>query len=203
MMANFEPNDRTPREELRFSEITRTAFRFLIDEFGFEFVESDATYVRYHTGLVFLNVYHGRRSYEIDVEIGRLSRPDTRQYRLADVLGAIAGLEDKRETYLQASNVDSVEQGVHAAASLVRSHYGPLLRGDEFTFGVVGAYVARVDADYTREVVQRPVRDAANDAWRSKDYEKVSELYRSIRTDLTDVEKKRLDYAERKRRRNP
>jgi len=196
-MSKLHANKPGNRADLGFSEAVQGAFGFLVAEFGFRITESNPTLVRYESERVFLNVYHGRRSYEIDVEIGRLPLVERRRYRLPDVLGAIAGLEDKRDTYFQASNGPVVERCVRAIADLVAKHYGPVLRGEPAVFDSIGAYTAERDAAYTKEVVQRPVRAAADKAWRAKDYEKVRELYGSIRNDLSPVERKRLDYAER------
>ncbi|MGH8590336.1 MAG: hypothetical protein ACREXX_13715, partial [Gammaproteobacteria bacterium] len=62
----------TNRAELRFVEEAQTAFHFLVEELGFRLVKCEPpTFVRYESNKLFVNVYHGRLSYEIDVEIGR------------------------------------------------------------------------------------------------------------------------------------
>ncbi len=48
---------------------------------------------------------------------------------------------------------------------------------------------------YTKQVVQQPIRKAAEEAWRHHDYAKVRELYESIKADLTSVETTKLKYA--------
>ena len=149
---------------------------------------------------MFLNVYHGRQSYELNVEVGSIAEPAGRSYRLSDVLGAIVGWDDKRPTYFQASNREAVRRCVQGIADLVANHYGPVLRGDAGVLGRVAAHTLERSRAHTREVVQRPVREAAEKAWQTKDYAKVRELYASIRDDLTLVERKRLEYAERHRR---
>lgn len=197
MMSERHAGQGIDRADLGFSEAARSAFSFLVTDYGFRLMESNPTYVRYETEALVLNVYHGRISYEIDVEIGRLPETERCRYRLPDVLGALAGLEDKRATYFQASNKSAVEKCVRAIAGLVARHYAPVLRGEPAVFDSIRTYTAARDAAYTKEVAQRPVRAAADDAWRSKNYEKVKELYGSIRSDLSVVERKRLDYAER------
>jgi hypothetical protein len=49
----------------------------------------------------------------------------------------------------------------------------------------------------TQEVVNTPIRKAAEFAWKSRDYGEVKSRYLSVQKQLTDVEGKRLDYARR------
>lgn len=49
----------------------------------------------------------------------------------------------------------------------------------------------------TKDVVQRSVREVADQPWHAKNYAKVRELYESIHDDLSIVERKRLEYAEK------
>jgi hypothetical protein len=186
------------RLRLRFTELVEEAFRFLENRFGFRLVRSEPpTLVRYESGPIFLNVYHGRRSYEIDVEVGRVAEPGGRSYRLRDVLDALGEPDAKRRTYFSASDPPGVRRAVEEAAELVASHYEPLLRGDEAAFQRVAERTKEHDREVTRGIVQRPVRDEAERAWRGRDYERVKELYGAIRADLSPTETKRLEYAER------
>lgn len=202
MMTKHVTGRVTNRSELRFVEAVEAAFSFLVEKFGFRLVGTEPpTLVRYESGTAFLNVYHGRQSYEINVEVGSIADPAGRSYRLADVLGAIVGLDDSRRTYFQASNREAVRRCVQQIADLVAKHYGPVVRGEADVFDRVAAHTSENSEAYTREVVQRPVREAAEKAWHTKDYAKVQELYASIQDNLTLVEQKRLEYAERHCRR--
>lgn len=188
----------TTRAELRFVEEAQTAFHFLVEELGFRLVKCEPpTFVRYESNKLFVNVYHGRLSYEIDVEIGRLSDPYHRRYWIADVLGAILGWEDKSRTYFQASNQKALRGCIQVIADLVAKHYRPMLAGDLAVLDRVAAYASERNQAYERKSAERPVRNAADKAWRARDYAKVRELYESIRDSLTPVERKRLEYAEK------
>jgi hypothetical protein len=190
------------RADLRFVEAVQAAFRFLVEDLGFRLVNLEPpTFVRYESAATFLNVYHGRRSYEINVEIGRIADPVGRSYRLPDVLNALLGQDDRRQTYFQASDPQGVRRCVHAVAELVAGHYRSLLKGDDEAFSRVAAQTAEAARALTKEVVQRPVREAAEKAWHARNYAKVRELYESIDDDLSPVERKRLEYAEKHYRR--
>lgn len=167
----------TNRADLRFVEEVQTAFHFLVKELGFRLVKCEApTFVRYESNKLFVNVYHGRLSYEIDVEIGRLSDPYHRRYWIADVLGALLGWEDKSRTYFQASNQKALRGCIQVIADLVTKHYRPMLAGDLAVLDRVAAYASEKNAAYTRQLVEQPVRDTADKAWRAKDYAKAREL---------------------------
>lgn len=186
------------RSVLGFAEAVANAFRFLVEDFGFKVVDTDATLVRYESDRVFLNVYHGRRSYEIGVEVGYLHERDANKYRLPEVLGAILGESGQQNAYyLQSSNRDGVRRCVETAAGLVEEHYGPVLRGDPIALERVKVFSSKRNEDYTREVVQQPIRDSADRAWRAKDFAMVAQYYGSIRKDLTPTERRRLEYAEK------
>jgi hypothetical protein len=200
---NCHPEERAMRSELGFVDSVRAAFRFLVEDYGFRLARSeDPTFVRYESDTMFLNVYHGRRSYELNVEVGFIADPFQRAYRLADVLGAILGSDHKGRTYFQASGREAVFRCVQGMAELVSQHYGAVLRGDARALGRIAAHTSETSRGHTRAVVQRPVREAAERAWHAKNYVKVEELYKSIRDSLTVVERRRLEYAEKHRRRD-
>lgn len=202
MMAKQTAGRVTNRSDLRFVEAVEDAFSFLVEECGFRIASAEEpTFVRYESDTTFLNVYHGRQSYELNVEVGSIADPVGRSYRLPDVLGAILGRDDKRRTYFQASNREAVRRCVQVIADLVAQHYGPVLKGDAEVLGRIAAHTSESSQAHTREVVQRPVREAAEKAWHAKDYARVQELYESVRESLTLVERKRLEYAEKHRRR--
>ena len=189
------------RHSLGFAESVKNAFSFLAENFGFRERVAAATLVRYESDKMFLNVYHGRQSYELGVEVGCLHDAEAYRYRLPEVLGAfLGGVRHQNAYYFQASDRGSVRRCAEAAASLVEQHYGAVLEGDPLALKRLEAFTSGRNDEYTREVVQRPTRDSAERAWQGKDYSTVVELYGSIRSDLTPVERKRLEYAEKQAR---
>ena len=87
-MLNKEPSPE--RAKLGFREAVLSSFKFLNDV-GFRPVEQEMTLVRYESPEVFVNVYHGRASFELGVEIGRLKEPNDK-LTLYDIV-AWAGVE--------------------------------------------------------------------------------------------------------------
>lgn len=185
------------RSALGFSELVQSAFEMVALEHGLRLVEALETLVRYESERIFLNIYHGRRSYEIGVEVGLLSDGGDERYRLPDVLAAILGPDHAHRTYLQASSPEALATCVRESAALVEQYYAPLLEGIPEVWDKVAASTAEASRQYTKQVVQQPVREAADSAWKRKDYRKVIDLYTSIIEDLSATERKRLGYAKK------
>lgn len=199
MSAKNERNDVSGnRHSLSFAESVKNAFSFLADNHGFRAAEAGATFVRYESNKMFINIYHGRRSYEVGVEVGPLSDAEANRYGLPDVLGALlGGGRPENAYYFQASDREGVRRCVEAVASLVERYYGEMLEGDPLVLKRVEAFTSERNDEYTRKVVQQPTRDSAERAWQEKDYPTVAQLYGSIRSDLTPVEQKRMEYAKK------
>ena len=78
------------REQFGFPEAVLASFRFLVEDFGFSVVEHEPTYVRFESREVFVNLYHGRGSYELGVEIGERLKGDNtpeRSFTLREIIG--------------------------------------------------------------------------------------------------------------------
>src|SRR5687767_11892121 len=69
VVSKLEPG--MDRWRLGFKEAVLANFGFL-QQIGFKPVTEDVTFVRYESKTVFVNVYHGRASFEIGVEVGRV-----------------------------------------------------------------------------------------------------------------------------------
>ena len=186
------------RAQIGFKDAVLSNFKFLSD-FGLRGVEEKVTLVRYESSDVFLNVYHGRASYELGVEIGRLREPDTR-VSIFDVLRC-AGAEKaegfRQHVVFQVSSKEAVREFVPKLAALVKKYAIPLLRGDEDAYRIALESRAKRYAKEVKEGNLRIVRSKADAAWQAKDYAQVVELYRPVRVDLTEAEAKKLAYAER------
>jgi hypothetical protein len=63
-MITFEPEK--DRWKLGFKEAVLASFDYL-RSYGLQCVQADVTYVRHDSTKVFVNVYHGRGSYEMNV----------------------------------------------------------------------------------------------------------------------------------------
>jgi len=194
-MLHIDPS--AGRALLAFSDAVHANFGFLC-ALGFRPVKDDVTCVRYESPEVFVNVYHGRASFELGVEIGRLSDAEKKVnlYEIINWAGAGDAEGFGKHVMFQVSTREGVQEFVPKLARLTQKYGIRLLKGDAAAYREVYATSARSAAEYEKEVALKNVRQKAEAAWHSKDYIRTVELYSAVRNDLTEVEARRLAYAE-------
>ncbi len=112
----------------QFADITERHFHYLESEFGFSEVSREYPFVKYGNPLIMIAVYYqGEPSYELDLGIQELARPERPSYGI-DMLSELHG--DTREEYRSPSTAESLEQEVKELAQTLRSHGDKLLSGD-------------------------------------------------------------------------
>lgn len=187
------------REQLGFKDAVLSSFGFL-HTYRLKPVKEDVTFVRYESDAVFINVYHGRGSFEVGVEIGRLDRPE--KYGL-DYIVSWAGKQAweaegfGRGTMFQVSTREGVQNIVPKVAELVKRYGDPFLSGRPAFYDELHKANERASVAYEREQMLSRIRKEADAAWRAKNFARVAELLQPVRSDLTEVEGKRLAYAEK------
>jgi hypothetical protein len=185
------------REELRFPETVLREFSFL-EKQGFHDNQRSVTFVRYESSRVFVNVYHGRASYELNAEIGLLTAsPDEKEraFSIGEILELISDQPKAAYAPPQASTVEGVKQFVPELALLVKKHAGPALNGDSSFFAELSALRQTNSDAYLIEMKLKRIRQEVDKAWRTKDYARVLDLYEPLQGSLTTVELKKLEYA--------
>jgi hypothetical protein len=184
---------------LGFKDAVLSAFDFL-RSYGLKPVQEEVTFVRYESKAVFVNVYHGRASFEIGVEIGRFDRPE--KYGL-DYIVSWAGKQAweaegfGQSTMFQVSSREGVQRFVPKVADLVRKYGDPFLRGEASFYDQLEKANERASVDFQKQQRLKSVRKEAAAVWSEKNYVRAVALYRSIQEDLTEVETRRLAYAEK------
>ncbi len=178
-----------------FSDATRAAFGFL-GAFGFREVGAEATIVRYASGGVFLNVYHGRSSYELGVEVGLTDAPpDQVGYSVAELMGLV----DKGGALLlrswTATTPEGLQEGVRKLAEQVRTYGQRALTGDAAIFDALELQRRQWAKDFAAELNYGQISPRAQEAFRKGDYAKAVQLYERIEDRLAPVERKTLEYA--------
>lgn len=194
-MLNLQPGPE--RAKLGFKEAVLSSFKFLT-EVGLHLVDEKVTFVRYESSEVFINIYHGRASYEMNVEVGRLRDPK-RYVTLATILdwaGAYKSEGFGQHVMFQVGTREGVQEFVPRLAALVKKYAASLLRNDEADWTTVLQLQSLKWRDYIKTVNLRQLREKAEAAWHAKDYVRVVELYEPVRQDLTQVEAKKLAYAQ-------
>ena len=177
--------------QLCFVEKARTAFAFLADE-GFMEAEALPTLVRFRKDDIEVDVYHGRKSYEIG---GGISISGTR-YSMSEVMRV--GDPDVAKNYRNtvATTPETVTGGLEELSGLLQRYGTAALRGDSHFFLVLGEQRKQWANEYALDVLVDQLRPQAEDAFRRGDYSKAAELYSRIRERLSPAEIKKLALAE-------
>jgi hypothetical protein len=183
-----------------FMETVLNNFRFLEDS-GFQPVERSITFIRYESPRIFVNIYHGRTSFEMGVEIGRLREPNGKV--TVNELIYSAGAEKKPEGFdshvmFQVTSRQGVEKFVPQLANLVKKYGPPFLCDDDTAYRSLRKAHVLATKTYEKEIKLRHIREKAEVAWRTKNYKKIVELFEPVRGDLTNIEAKKLAYSKKK-----
>ncbi|HLN02441.1 MAG TPA: hypothetical protein VK335_24350 [Bryobacteraceae bacterium] len=199
LVFKFEPGN---RHQLGFGQAVLESFEFL-RSYGLKPVTTTPTLVRYESRKVFVDVHHGRGSFEIGVKVGRRDRSE--KYGLAYMVSwaGKAAWEAEgfgRGTMFQVSSREGVQQFVPRVAELVRKYGDPFLLGDKAFYRQLEEANRRASAEFTKRQVLEDIRKQAEASWSEKDFARVVELCKSMRADLTEIETRRLRYAERQSR---
>jgi hypothetical protein len=185
---------RSGQEGLAFPKAVMEHLGVWLRRRGFVCLESSAHVVRFRSDKVVLELWHEPLSFELEVQFGRAAKPEE-QFSLGDLLDAVLGAGHKEEKFFQASDAARVDACVKKIAELLREHAGAVLEGEGAVYERIGQTAQSTSAAYTKQVMNGPVRKAAEEAWRAHDYHKVRDLYDSISSDLTALEQRRLRYA--------
>jgi len=183
------------RGELEFSMAVRRAFAFL-DGFGFREVCEAATIVRYATERVFLNVYHGRSSFELGIEVGLLeARGEQHGYSLGEFVRLVDPAEAGRLKNDCATTANEVAYGVARLATRVQQYLARVLRGDEAIFPELARQRREWADAFAADISYRQVGPKAAAAFREKRYSEAADLYESVKSQLSPAELMKLEYA--------
>jgi hypothetical protein len=194
----FRTTPRSNRSQLRFKEAVLSAFDFLPREYGFLVKRMEPTLVRYESPEVFVNIYHGRASYELGFEIGRLASDAHKKentFSIDDILDLVGVRAETGNNLLQASTPEGVNRFVPMLAALVKKHAAPVLQGDVDLFERLAEIQSKKSDQLLKKWSLDDIRKEAEGAWHQKNYARVAELFESIQEELTPAEAKKLDYA--------
>ena len=116
-MFKFEPGEN--RASLNFKEEVLAAFDFLAKEYQFVIKNIEVTFVRYESESVFVNIYHGRGSYELGVEIGRFVDTFNKRECPYSLIEIIRLTSTKEIPSFQVSTLEAVKEFVPKLAELL------------------------------------------------------------------------------------
>jgi hypothetical protein len=175
MMPKISPS--SDRSLLGFAQAVEANFGFLVSKLEFRLVDVQATFVRYESERTFVNVFHGRGSYELGVEIGHWIEVDGGLVEDKFTLGDIIALDhDLSEVGYRSYATTDKELLVRFVAQLAdwTQQYGlRFLKGDPAAFDSLRAQRTRWSQAMLEGWRVKRLRAAADDAWHRKDWGRV------------------------------
>lgn len=179
------------RTNLNFANFVKEKFAFLLD-LGFAEVESLPTMVLYRKGDIEVDVYHGRRSYEIGFGITR----EGVRYSLPEFMRVTDPEFEKQYRYPAARTQDVLVECITKTAELVKRYSIRALQGDpEFFLALEGNRKLWME-EYGLKILAGQLRSLAHEAFRLGKYREAAELYKRIEPCLSPAEIKKLAIAE-------
>lgn len=175
-------------------------FDALADHYNLECTKSSEWEVRFQNSKVFLQVlFDSGRSFEIGVEIGQIPAMGVleRPFNLAEILRLQKSPDASYIANLEASQPKVQRHIIARLAELTKKYAGQLLDGDKQAFLILSKFRDRECEEYALARDLRYARRDAESAWLKKDYFGVINIYKSLKTVLTPVEKRRLEFAEK------
>ena len=187
------------RSQLGFVQTVEASFGFLVREFGFRLVDVQPTFVRYESERAFVNVFHGRGSYELGVEIGRWIEFDgelvEEKFTLGDVIALDHDLSAVGYRSYATTNREPLVRFVVQLADWTQRFGSRVLEGDPTTFDSLREQGARLSQTILEGWRAERLRAAADCAWRCKDWGRVIDAYGEIAAELGSIELKRSERA--------
>jgi hypothetical protein len=184
-------SERAGRSALLFPEAVAREFAFL-ESLGYKLAHRETTLVRFESSRMDVIVYHGRRSHEIHVElapkgIGRAS------YDLTNVMDLIGNTEE--QPFYATHTASGVKKGVKQVATAFRACIDAGVLADPKIFSRLKKQAKEAGKEYAAEVALYQARRIAESAWSEKKYRDYVRALKPFRSQLTDVERKKLSYA--------
>jgi hypothetical protein len=183
------------RSFLRFPEEVKERFAFL-KALGFCDVLVEVSLVRYEAPTMGINVFHGRRSYEIGLEIESMQVP-IESYSISEILRLvdIKGAENYRN--FMAHTVEGVAEGVHRLAILLRECIDAGIFSDKQFFPRLKLQQDTLTKDYWFKMEFKQARHESESAWAKKDFGKVVQILSPLQEHLNPSDLKKLEYAKK------
>ena len=190
------PKNTAERRSLGFSKEARELFSFLEVQWEFKCVRQENTFVRYESADAYVNVYHGRSSFEIGVEIGNKSSEHS--FNL-EALVALFDKELSREYWAAGGRTaEAVRRALKKQAEGLSRYGGSALSGHQSIFDRLEQLRTDRSAAMVLDSKAYQIRPKADAAFRRGDYKEAVKLYSSIETALSPIERKKLQLAKNK-----
>ncbi len=194
---NTIPERVIDRVTLRFAEEVKNHFAFL-EMFGFRCVRSEATFVRFESSMIGINVYHGRHSFEIGLEIESTASP-TDTYSFSAILRLVDRQQAEQYRYYATHTAQGVVEGARQLAESFQRCLAAGILNDNQLFSRLKLQRQELTKNYALDVQLQQARRKTETAWHNKDYATVVKIMKPLRGSLSASEVAKLEFAEKHR----
>lgn len=188
-------NTTPDRAHLRFPDAVKRHFAFLETK-GFVCIHTEPTLVRFRSKGHIIAIYHGRRSYEIGLEIENMQGSGS--YPLSALLYYIH--HEAAERYRQWAGVtpSGVEEGVRQLASYFNDCLNCGILEDRKLFDRLARQVEERSRNYNEEIRLNHARREADSAWAQRNFRELLRILTPFRDRLQQSELMKIEYAKKK-----
>ncbi len=193
MSMSSDERIETERARLGFADVVRRKFAFLGD-YGFSETEALPTIVRYRRCDLELDVYYGRRSYEIGIDIGH----GDERFSMGALIRTTDPVGGEKYRDWAATSSEALVSGVEQLAELVRRYGERALRDEPEFFADLRKQRESSAEAYSLDVLAEQTRPKAEAAFREGRYRDAAELYEGIAARLSVAEQAKLAAARKR-----
>jgi len=191
--------DNVDRSFLRFKEEVMRQFQFL-EALGFQCTAAESTIVSYESSTMVINIFHGRQSYEIGLEIALISKLD-KFYSIFEILQLVDARRFRDYRNYMTHSEEGIVDGVRRLAELFRECLDSGILADAEIFSKLEEVCGGLTRDYWLKAELAHAREIASDAWAKGDFQRFVNTFSSLQEHLSGSELKKFEYAKREIRR--
>ncbi len=186
------------RIKLDFEQIAKANFDFLINKFKFKLKYSDKYIIKYSSNIVYLNIYHDKLSYELNIIIGLL--PEHRKNGLYLTLYEIIkyfNIDTFIMEYYATIEKYVIEKYLNESSRIIQKYGKNILLGEKEIF-INQLFKRKIEEDeMVKEENKKLIEKEASEAWNKHDYQLVYKIYYDNYSILNHIQKKRFEIAKK------
>ena len=182
-----------------FADVVAQGMASICSDFGFRETHRDIRTVRFDSDSVYFTFMYMRFN-EVEFTFGRIAEQTSNkmEFSLFDVLYSASPKIAADSHMRSASSPEQIAEAVREIVTGLRNYGQGLLSNDPKVFESFSKVRAERQKRYGDETVAARVRPEAEKAFKMGDYVTAVRLYRSIGDLLSDVERRKLSFAEGK-----
>ena len=174
------------------------AFKFLESRYGFSRLTSrpdrNTLLIRYETRTLYVILAYGPPAYEPEMSFGRHGVDDVPGAYSFEA-GDLIQLDCCASWQWSKSYPNHIVGLVSEFARLLAACGSSCLSGDPITYGEMKSRRDKLISEWKRDELDKAHRSKVSAAWERKDYKAVVELLAEFGKDLSDLDRRRLQFA--------